>query len=205
VGDAKSRFWDVWEAGFRTLFGVKPIRPGFEDLFYVSKTRYLGHPFTIDGIQVRRLEPVVELHVNNALVARVLKEERNILASAVKLLQLARQSLPALAELMAQPEFQDVRVLYGVTFIHRGIERLGFQAFPIRNRLVAPLTRWYLRQVLRAFNPDADRLLLAHPDAFVPKLVAISRERLTTAYGRPDQVVATPPMAAAADEDRVLT
>ncbi|MCL6633357.1 MAG: polysaccharide deacetylase [Alicyclobacillus herbarius] len=183
--DAKGRFWDLWEAGFRKLFKVQPIRPDVEDLFYLSKTHYLGKPFEIDGVRVVRGQPVVELHVNNTLVARVLREEKNILASTVKLLQLARKSLPALAERVAHPEFADVQVLYGITFIHRGIERLGFEALPIRNRVLAPLTRWYLRQVLRAFNPDANRLLEAHPDAFVPKLVATSKKRLILMHGKP--------------------
>ncbi len=182
---AKARFWDLWEAGFRWLFKVRPIRPGVEDLFYMSKAHYIGKPFVIDGVVVKRGQPVVELHVNNAVVARVLKKEQNILASTVKLLQMARQSLPALAQRMADPEFADVQVLYGITFIHRGIERMGFEAFPLRNRLFAPVTRWYLRQVLKAFNPEANRLLAAHPDAFVPKLVATTKARLIAMYGYP--------------------
>jgi hypothetical protein len=44
------------------------------------------------------------------------------------------------------------------------------------------MTTWHLRNIFKVVNPNAAQLLENHPDAFVPKLVAISKEQLLQRY-----------------------
>ncbi|GGJ09928.1 hypothetical protein GCM10010885_18830 [Alicyclobacillus cellulosilyticus] len=178
-----THLWMAWERVFAWMARLHPLRPGERHMFFIARRRYLGHPFVVDGVEVRRFDPVLELHMNNEILMEGLREGGPLFGVIVKLLQEAKRSLPVLAERAMDEEFRDVRVLYGVTFIHRGVERMGFTSFPIRNRLLCRLTTWYLHQLLRIVNPHADELLATHADAFVPKVVAISKARLVQMYG----------------------
>ncbi|MBX5436800.1 MAG: hypothetical protein IRZ33_06255, partial [Alicyclobacillaceae bacterium] len=175
--------WLGWECLYRILWGVRPIQPRQPHLFFVAKHRYLGRPFEVDGVRVGWFDPVVELHMNNEVLLEALRTQRSIVGLAVKLLQEAKRSLPALAACLSQEPYRGIQVVYGITFIHRGVDRFGFQALPLRRPLLARFVQWYLQQIFRIVNPDADRLIRAHPDAFVPKLVAIRMDRLLRAYG----------------------
>ncbi|QQE77153.1 polysaccharide deacetylase [Alicyclobacillus sp. SO9] len=174
--------WRVWEALFKVFAGVKPIRKTQEDLFLVADRRYLGRSFTIDGIKVKPFDRVLELHINNELVMDILKDHHSLMASTVKLLSEARDSLPALAEYVENETGKNVRALYGVTFIHRGISRLGFSSFPISNRFMRELSRWHLRKLFEMVNPGGTQALTKHRDDFVPRVVAISKDHLLELY-----------------------
>lgn len=174
--------WRVWEALFRVFAGVKPIRKTHDDLFLVADRRYLGKSFTIDGVRVKPFDRVLELHINNELVMEILKDHHSLMSSTVKLLHEARQSLPALAQYVERETGENVRALYGVTFIHRGISRLGFSSFPISNRFMRELSRWHLRKLFEMVNPGAKNALTQHTEDFVPKVVAISKDHLLELY-----------------------
>jgi hypothetical protein len=170
--------WHAWEWLFHVVMRLEPLRAGEAHLFYLSVRRYMGRPFVVDGVQVKRFDKVIELHMNNDLLLQVLRETDNLVSLAVRLLQIAKRDLPILAERVASRRFAKAHVLLGITFIHRSVERFGFQSFPIRGRFVRRVTTWHLRNVLRIVNPHADHLFRSHPDAFVPKVVAISKDRL---------------------------
>jgi hypothetical protein len=177
--------WRVWEFTFKVFAGVKPMST-HRDLFLVADRRYLGRPFTIEGVQVRRFDRVLEIHINNDFVMEVLRNHHTIMASSVKLLKEARRSLPVLADYVQNETNDTVSVLYGVTFINRGIERLGFSTFPIRNRFFGELSRRHLRKLFQMVNPAADELLEQHAESYVPKVVAITKNTLLSLYGSQD-------------------
>jgi hypothetical protein len=170
--------WSAWEAVFHFLWKMKPIGSNGPYLFYVSKQRYLGYPFTVDGIQVNKYDAVIELHMNNDLILKILQEQRSAVGLAVKLLQEAKRSFPMLAQCVSSSEYDGINVLYGVTFINRAVERFGLHTFPIRRKMLAELSTWYLKKLLVMVNPEGTKLIEEHPDTFLPRVVAISRARL---------------------------
>lgn len=180
--------WGTWENVFRAAGRVRPLKPGETYLFCIAKRRYFGRPFTVDGILVRRFEPIIELHMNNDLLLKELREQPNLVGLAVKLLQEMRRALPVLAERAASSEFEYTRVLLGITFVHRGVERFGFHALPLRHPVMRALASWHLRRVYQFVNPGADTLFETHASAFVPKLVVISKQRLMEQVAKGDHL-----------------
>src|SRR5579875_2925292 len=134
VGRVAGVVWRMWEHSFHKVFGLEPIKPGEEHLFFIAKRTYLGRRFTVDGMVVKPFDKVIELHMNNDLLAEVLRSESQLVGIAVRLINEAKKSLPLLAEAISQKQFASISVVYGVTFIHRGIQRFGFQALPVRSK-----------------------------------------------------------------------
>lgn len=175
--------WRTWEGLFRLGAGVHPMLPGEPHLFLVATRRYMGKPFTVDGREVRRGDRVIELHINNEMVLDLLQEEqKSLIGTTVKLLREAQRSLPILAHVVASPAFAQEHVLCGVTFIHRGVSKLGFETIPLGSHLLERMTTWHLRNIFKIVNPQAEQMLASHPDAFVPKMVAMSKDRLLEMY-----------------------
>ncbi|MCL6452077.1 MAG: polysaccharide deacetylase [Alicyclobacillus sp.] len=176
------RMWMAWEAVFRKLAHLETIGDDREYLFYVAKHRYIGKPFQVDGVDVRRFDPVIEIHMNNDLLAKVLNEEQSSMRLGVRLLNEAKQSLPALARHVSGPEFAREQVLYGATFIHRSVERFGWTSFPIRQQWISTYFTRYLQIVFKVVNPHAASILQTHAEDFVPRVVAISKAKLLARY-----------------------
>jgi hypothetical protein len=170
--------WRTVDKCFRSLAGVRPLNGDERHLFRLAQRRHLGRPFTVDGVVVRRFDPVIEIHMNNEVLEDLLREERSIVGVAVRLIREARHALPALADCVAGEAYQKAKVLYGITFIHRGVERFGFCTYPVPNRASRWFFGWYLRHIFRLANPDAARLLQSHRDLFEPRIVAIPKHRL---------------------------
>jgi len=183
LGRVVYSLWKSWENLFRKLARVKPLEENQTYLFHIAKRRYLGRAFTVDGISVKRFDTIVELHMNNQLIERALQDPVNVVVVAVQLLREAKRSLPVLADCVTGPNYHHVQVLLGVTFMHRSVERLGFRTFPIANKSIRLITNWYLRFILSIVNPNAKKLLKSHATEFVPKIVAISKQKLIHEYG----------------------
>jgi hypothetical protein len=173
----------AWERFFHIAFHLEPIHPHENHLFFIAKRTYIGRRFTVGDEVIKPFDKVIELHMNNELLVQYLHEDPNLVSLAVRLVREARKSLPLLAQVVHQQRFAKARVIYGVTFIHRGISRLGFHTLPMRNGLLRRLTRWHLKNVLRLMNPDAARIMALHPGDFVPMLVAFPKDELIAKYG----------------------
>ncbi|MCY0895792.1 MAG: polysaccharide deacetylase [Alicyclobacillaceae bacterium] len=175
--------WQAFEHLFHWAFRLKPIQPGEEHLFYVAKRRYYGRQFQVDDIVVHRFDKVVELHMNNDMIADILSTETEMMPIVLRLLKEANRSVSILARLLEEEEFRDANAIYGITFIHRGIRRFGLHAIPLQTGILRSITRWHLKNVFRMVNPNADEILKNHMDVFEPKLVAASRARFVARHG----------------------
>jgi hypothetical protein len=178
-----SLFWRSCDSLFRVAARIKHLEKGESHLFCITEHRHLGRPFSVDGVHVRRFDPVIEIHMNNKLLAQIIHEENSVVSRAARLIKETRRSLPALANCVASHKYQKVKILYGTTFIHRGVERFGFSTHPIQSPTTHRFLSWYLRNIFRMANPNAYVLSKSHPDIFNPKIVAFSKQRLIQEYG----------------------
>jgi hypothetical protein len=174
--------WKSFDSLFRVAFRIKHLDEGESHLFCLVQRRYLGKSFSVDGVLVRRFDPVIEIHMNNKLLAQILRDETSVVSVAARLIKETRRSLPALAKCVSSHQYEKATVLYGTTFIHRGVERFGFSTYPINSQTTHRFLAWYLRNILRMANPNARDLLKSRPDVWSPKIVAISKERLIQEY-----------------------
>lgn len=178
------KLFDLWETLFHVALHLEDIEPGVEHLFYISKRMYFGRSFTVDGVTVRTFDPVIELHFNNDMVEGALRADPNVVRAMIQLLRQARQTMPVLAGAIQSPRYRKAKALYGITFIHRGIDRFGFHTLPLSNGVTKRITTWHLTNILRMLNPDADHILETHREVLEPKLVVASKEHIIEQFGR---------------------
>lgn len=179
--------FDTWESLFHKAAGLREIEPGQQHLFFIARRKYLGEPFSIDGVEVRPRDLVIELHFNNEMVEQALRADDNIVRAMIQILREARQSMPALARAIGQEEFREAKALYGITFIHRGIERFGFETRDIPSGLSKAITSWHLKNVLRMLNPSGEQIIHTHASVLQPKLVVASKERIIKQFLEQDE------------------
>lgn len=175
--------WHSWDTLFRRLWGIRPLRSDQPHLLCVAQHRYYGPPFTVDGVQVHRFDRVIELHMDNRFLVQALNEHESLVGLAARLRKEANRSLGAIAECISSPKYYRIKVLCSLTCIHRVMDRFGFTVFPVQNRFSRITLTWYLRKIFSLTNPRGQSLVQIRPEVFVPKLVAISRERLLSKYG----------------------
>ncbi len=183
MGKVSRTTWRVWERIFHIAFRLEGIESEERNLFFIAKRTYLGRRFTVDGETVKPFDKVIELHMDNEFLIEILQSEQQLISIAVRLLREVRRSLPALTDILRQQRFAAIRVVYGVTFLHRGVTKLGFTVLPVRNEISRRITRWHLRHVLKVVNPDGGRILATHTSVLQPMLVAVSKAQLITKYG----------------------
>lgn len=176
------QIWLSWERLFHWAGRLQSLQAGERHLFFIATRRYLGRKFVVGNVTVRPFDKVIELHMNNDLLAEVLRTESQAIAIAVKLLHEAQRSFPVLAKAVNQNGYASAKAIYGVTFIHRGIRKLGFESFPMRSKLARAVTRWHLKNVFRMVNPDAENILKTHSQVFEPMIVAASKEHFVSLY-----------------------
>ena len=178
-----STLWNYCDKTVRVITRIRPIKRGESHLFCVALHRYLGREFTVNGVRVHRFDQVIELHLDNMRVAQLLHENHNLVSLAIKLIQEVNQSLPHLADCVNSQKYRKANVLLGITMIHRGVEKFGFEVFPLHNKIMHAFIKWYLRNIYCTFNSNGNSLIQSRPETFIPKMVAISKQRLIQSYG----------------------
>ncbi len=177
------RTWRLWDDAFRKLLKIRPLVDDDSLLICIKQRRYLGRNFSINGVTIHRFDPILELHMNNHCISQALNEEQTIVQLARRLVLEANRSFHVLADYIASKEFERAKALYGITLIHRGVRRFGFEILPISNIFTRHFLTWYLRNIFFAFNPSAHSLISARPQTFVPKRIAVTKEQFLQNFG----------------------
>lgn len=175
------RFWPFWERVMLFLYPTRPIPNATANIFHVHVTRWHGRPITLpDGTHVAKGNRVVELHINNRVVAETMTRLR----SPRSLLHLMEDDLFALAAWSQVPDFpSEIRAVYGYTLLGRAAPRLGFSIRPRPHTIVTRLDRFFMVGLLTLYNPHGlERLQQGTTYNSYPDEVWMSRRELRRRY-----------------------
>jgi hypothetical protein len=173
-----------WERLFLTLFRVKPINSA-NPLLKLRITEYRGkHPITLsDGEEIKKGDQVAELHLDNYTLFRLGTDAKNAVQLATLLIRRTQTLLPELVKLLeTDPEYANVKGLYGITIVHRGTKQLGFTVQDLPDGMFTALTRIYLRILMYIVHPSGKDRLKLKSELLEPKIVAISINALRNRY-----------------------
>jgi len=139
--------WLLWEKVFHAMFQLKTVGDKDAPAFHYRVTNYNGEKQQFaSGNHVDKGDKIVELHLDNRMLSNIALQSSSPLATGIRMLREVEHALPALADqIAADPETKDFKAVYGVTMIHRGADRLGFEIFPMPDGLFARSSRVYLR------------------------------------------------------------
>jgi peptidoglycan-N-acetylglucosamine deacetylase len=175
--------WMRYESLFSKLFGIKAFDESNRFLHYRVR-KYQGAEVELpDGTVIHKGDPVAELHLDNEM----LFELSSRAGSAVKLaIQLIRHMEPLMPEIarrfVSDPDFADVKALYGVTMINRGVQQFGFTVLELEKGAFSFFTTLYLKLLLSVLHPSGKQRLQERASKLVPKTIIVSRAELLRRY-----------------------
>lgn len=177
-----ARLIDLWDPLARRLMGIRTVAEGsvvgYAIRRYPRSSLSDGH-----GATVQKGEPVIELHLDS----RQIQAKTAGATAHQRILFLRREVLAALRllaqQLKTDPDLNRTRGVWAFSFIHRGVEFLGFTVIDVEPSPFRSLTARYLRWLLASYHPDGDGRLEQREEELVPKEIFLSKERLLALYG----------------------
>lgn len=176
--------WMLWEKCFLKLFHVVPVDEN-NPLLKLRVREYTSNtPITLsDGEVIQKGDRVLELHFDNDTLFRMGANAKTSLHLAIQLIRSIEQLLPQLIRVIeTNPEYRDIKGLYGVSMIHRGSRQLGFTVIDMPKGTFAFMTQLYLRLLMYVIHPKGKDRLKTNTDKLVPKIIAMSKKELMNRY-----------------------
>jgi Predicted xylanase/chitin deacetylase len=172
--------WLLYEKLYHVVFRLKNVG-GDNSVFHYRVIKYHGEPIKLaDNGYLKNGNKIVELHFDNKMLSSIALQSSSPLSTGIRLLREMEQALPVLARTLAKdPEVEGVRAIYGVTMIHRGADRLGFQVEPLPDGLFARTTRIYLKILTSVLtNKQRNARGKAKRDSIKPHMLLMPLEQL---------------------------
>ncbi len=175
--------WMGWEYFFHVLFQVKRIDPDSRFL-QLRIRKYEGKTLKLmDGEEIHSGERIAEMHLNNHLLYQLGKSSRSSMHLAIQLIREMEQAMPKIASyILDNPAYQDVKGLYGISMINRGVTQFGFTVMELPEGVFAEMTKFYLKLLMSVIHPQGKQRLNQKNDMLVPKVLAMSRKELLRRY-----------------------
>ncbi|QKY69922.1 hypothetical protein [Lentibacillus sp. CBA3610] len=114
-------------------------------IFRVRLTKYKGKTVVLkDGTTIHKNDLLLKIHLHNVRMIRELKQVKSEMKKAILLYHMIRNDLQCLSRYVEKhPRRYAIKAIIGITALHKGTERLGFETFSLQNRyyrLVKQLT-----------------------------------------------------------------
>ncbi|MNI45646.1 Peptidoglycan-N-acetylmuramic acid deacetylase PdaC [compost metagenome] len=176
--------WMLWERCFVKLFRINQIDSS-NSLLKLRVRDYLGNQtITLaDGEEIHKGDRIAELHFDNQLLFELGLDARSSVHLAIQIIRRTELLMPQILKLLeTDPDYRDVKGLYGISLIHRGTKQLGFTVLDLPKGLFARFTRYYLKLLLYIIHPQGKQRLKVKSELLVPKIIAISKKEMISRY-----------------------
>lgn len=176
--------WLAWERAFHAMFRLKQVGDSAIPAFHYRVTKYTGEAVTLsNGEAIAKGDNVAELHFDNKLLSSIALTSKSPLATGLRLIREVENALPSLADqLAADAEAQGIKAVYGVTMIHRGANRLGFEVFQLPDGLFKRSTQVYLRVLMKVLTNSkqykAGKVKSSRTEIVTPRMLLMPMERI---------------------------
>jgi len=153
---------------------------GRPTVFRIRLTRYKGRTITLsDGTEIRKNDVLIKVHLYNVLLLQEMLELQDPVKKAFLLYRRVNESLPDLAKfVLYHPKTDQVKGILGITMLHTGYRRLGFESFPITSRLYLWFKRIGQFPMHLLFRPESFRI----KDLPTPHYLFMSKEAIFSKY-----------------------
>ena len=176
--------WLAWEKLVLRLHQVVPARAGA--LFVFRIVRHRGRPVTLsDGVVICSGARIVELHLDNAQLARLRRQPEFTTWSGVGHL---RRDLAALAQRVASGDHGQVEAIKGLSLLGQAGATLGFECHPLPIRFGSRLQHYFMAGLDAVYHPDGLGRLAGRARRRWPVESWMSAARLVGRYGTPARI-----------------
>lgn len=98
-----------------------------------------------DGTEIMKGDLLVKVHLHNYLLVRKMVGVQSDVKRALLVHDIVKESMPGLARFIkSHPLADQIKGIMGVTVLNRGIKRLGFDSFDLKNPIYHHWKKLYM-------------------------------------------------------------
>ncbi|WP_052948047.1 YkoP family protein [Aneurinibacillus tyrosinisolvens] len=153
-----------------------------KNVFRVKLLRYRGRNlFLSNGASIQTGDILLKIHLHNCLLMNEMINIENDTKRALYVYKRVEESMPSLGHFISNhPQNNTIKGIIGITFLHRGVSRLGFEVKEIENPHYKSVKQIGLKPLfilchLNKQQPWKEKNL-------VPKFLIMSKEQLLSRY-----------------------
>jgi hypothetical protein len=177
-------FWPLVDRLLTLVGHIRPLKGDDGGIIRFSLHRYKGPARVLnDGSEVGIGDTLIELHMDNDWFRRRRKLNLRISQSPWEIINCFERDLHVLAQQVVNGKFEGVTALRGITFLHTGAKRLGFQVEELPDTLWKKGARFYMAGLMRIYNLRADEALKRRGRPVELKEIWLSKAALLSRYG----------------------
>lgn len=179
--------WLMWEKAFHAMFKLKQVGDSSDPTFYYRVVTYTGKDVDLtEGSRIVKGDLVAELHFDNKMLSDIAMTSKSPIATGIRMLREVEQALPQLAvQLEDDPDAKDIKAVYGVTMIHRGADRLGFEVLKLPDGWFARTSRIYLRILVKVLtNKKHSNNARSRREPITPRMLLMPVQRIKHYAGK---------------------
>lgn len=175
--------WRLWDIVYYHSSRLQYVDKK-NNLFRIVFLPYWGEQLvTKNGDVISKNDLVLKLHLHNYRLAELIYKKKGVKALGIVLLREVRQSMPGLAHYVAaHPHSDRIVGVVGTSFLHRGVEHLGFTCSDPIDSTIYRIKKIYLKWMLQFMHPEGKKRITAAKDNLLIKRIFISRRELLEQY-----------------------
>lgn len=135
--------WSLWDPLYYNFSRLTVLDPasGRKSVFRVRLSRYKGHDVTLkDGTCIKKNDLLVKIHLHNVRLLKDMYKIEGEFRKGLFIYKTIKDALPRLAEYVNKHERNgEIKGIIGISMLHQGSERLGFEIHEIFNRFYRAL------------------------------------------------------------------
>lgn len=185
MNTALLQVWGVWDILYQHLTRLEYVDKKNGNIFRVVFCKYHGPKLiTRDGQEILNGDFIVKLHIHNVKLTNSLRGINSEARLGLMTLKIVKESLPMLAQYVdGHPKGKNVTAIIGTTFLHRGVNKLGFDVEFVPDSLKFRIKNFYLRALLVLIHPNGMDRLRRKKNELTLKRVYMSIDELQKRYG----------------------
>ncbi|MFU0791213.1 YkoP family protein [Virgibacillus proomii] len=109
---------------------------GNRTIMRVRLTKYKGRKVTLsDGTEINKNDLLLKIHLHNIKILGQIQDYDSEVRRALAIYKTVQESLPEIAHYIQIKGYtNEIKGLIGITMLHKGCKKLGFEIYSIHNR-----------------------------------------------------------------------
>jgi hypothetical protein len=174
--------WSILDPIYYSLTRLKYVidESNHRHIFRVRLTRYKGRNVILsDGTIIQKNDLLIKIHLHNIRLLKDVYQLTSDIKKARYIYEQVKKGLPHLANyIQSHPKSEEIKGIIGITMLHKGCNRLGFETIPIQNK-------WYCMFKQIVFFPIqylSSNHLRMDDMIRLPKYLFMSKSKLLKQY-----------------------
>lgn len=139
VREKSLRLWGILDPIYFRFTRLEYVHnhEGKPTLVRVRLTKYKGMDVILrDGTEIKKNDLLLKIHLHNIKLLKRTNAYNSDMRKAIVIVKSVKDSLPDIVRYIEKNHYTEkIKGLIGITMLHKGCTKLGFDSFPIKNRI----------------------------------------------------------------------